>query len=146
MSKSLRHGLVAFLAAFAAGAGPQELRLGMAADVTSMDPHFVNLLPNANIAEQVFEKLTTTDADSRLIPALATSWRAVDPTTWEFKLRQGVRFQDGSDFTAEDVAFSIDRVTIGLSIGTSSSSPSRSMSPVMRSSPKMRNRLSCKDK
>jgi peptide/nickel transport system substrate-binding protein len=97
-------------AALAGGANAQELRIGLGADVTSMDPHFVNLFPNNNIAEHVFEKLITLDADSRLIPGLAESWKAVDPNTWEFRLRRGVKFHDGSDFTAEDVAFSIDRV------------------------------------
>jgi peptide/nickel transport system substrate-binding protein len=50
------------------------------------------------------------DAGGRFKPALAESWRAVDDTTWEFKLRKGVRFHDGSIFTAADVVFSIDRV------------------------------------
>ena len=50
------------------------------------------------------------DADSRMIPGIATSWKTLDPTTWEFKLRKGVKFHDGSELTAEDVAFSIDRV------------------------------------
>jgi peptide/nickel transport system substrate-binding protein len=102
---------IAFAAALlTGGAHAQELRVGLGADVTSMDPHFVNLFPNNNIAEHVFEKLITLDADSRLIPGLAESWKAVDATTWEFRLRKGVKFHDGSDFTAEDVAFSIDRV------------------------------------
>ncbi len=47
--------------------------------------------------------------DSRLEPALATSWKLVNPTSWRFELRQGVRFHDGSLLTAEDVAFSINR-------------------------------------
>jgi peptide/nickel transport system substrate-binding protein len=108
--------LLRLLAALAAAAlfgtsvHSQELRIAMGADVTSMDPHYVNLFPNNNIAEHVFEKLITLDADSRLIPGLAESWKVVAPTTWEFKLRNGVRFHDGTDFTAEDVAFSIDRV------------------------------------
>ncbi len=111
MINARRRTLVALLAALlAAGAAAQELRIGMGAEVTSMDPHFVNLFPNNNIAEHVFEKLITLDPDSRLIPGLAESWRAVNPTTWEFKLRRGVKFHDGSDFTAEDVAFSIERV------------------------------------
>ena len=45
-----------------------------------------------------------------MIPGIATSWKALDDTTWEFKLRKGVKFHDGSELTAEDVAFSIDRV------------------------------------
>ncbi|HEX4326019.1 MAG TPA: ABC transporter substrate-binding protein [Burkholderiales bacterium] len=89
----------------------QELRLGMGADVTSIDPHFVNLFPNNNIALHIFDSLVLLDADSRLIPGLATSWKLVDDNTWEFKLRPGVKWHDGSDFTAEDVAYSIERVS-----------------------------------
>jgi peptide/nickel transport system substrate-binding protein len=111
MTRTIRRALaVALLAWLAVGAAAQELRIGMGAEVTSMDPHFVNLFPNNNIAEHVFEKLITLDPDSRLVPGLAESWKALDPTTWEFKLRRGVKFHDGSDFTAEDVAFSIERV------------------------------------
>jgi peptide/nickel transport system substrate-binding protein len=86
-----------------------ELRIGLAADVTSMDPHFLNLQPNVNISWHVFDALTHVDADARLVPGLATSWRAVDATTWEFRLRRGVRFHDGSEFTAADAVFSIER-------------------------------------
>jgi peptide/nickel transport system substrate-binding protein len=95
--------------ALAGGAAAADLRIGMSADVTSIDPHFVNITPNNNVAWHVFEALTHVDADARLIPGLAESWRAVDATTWEFRLRRGVRFHDGSELTAEDVAFSIDR-------------------------------------
>jgi peptide/nickel transport system substrate-binding protein len=86
-----------------------ELRVGLAADVTSMDPHFLNLQPNLNVSWHVFDALTHVDEDTRLIPGLAVSWRAIDPTTWEFRLRRGVRFHDGAELTAEDVAFSIER-------------------------------------
>jgi peptide/nickel transport system substrate-binding protein len=90
-------------------ASAADLRIGLAADVTSMDPHFLNLQPNVNIAWHVFDALTHVDENARLIPGLAVSWRAVDATTWEFKLRRGVRFHDGSEFTAEDAVFSIER-------------------------------------
>ena len=86
-----------------------ELRIGLAADVTSMDPHFLAIAPNINIAWHVFDALTHVDEDTRLIPGLAVSWRAVDATTWEFRLRRGVRFHDGAELTAEDVVFSIER-------------------------------------
>jgi peptide/nickel transport system substrate-binding protein len=86
-----------------------ELRVGLAADVTSMDPHFLNLQPNLNVSWHVFDALTHVDEDTRLIPGLAVSWRAIDPTTWELRLRRGVRFHDGAELTAEDVAFSIER-------------------------------------
>jgi peptide/nickel transport system substrate-binding protein len=86
-----------------------ELRIGVAADVTSLDPHFLNVAPNNNAAWHVFDALVHVDANARLTPGLALSWRAVDATTWEFKLRKGVKFHDGSDFSAEDVIFSLER-------------------------------------
>ena len=96
---------LAFLPARAA-----DLSVALSADVTSMDPHYHNLTPNNNVAEHVFETLVTKDTRSRLKPSLAESWRAVDDLTWEFKLRKGVKFHDGSDFTAQDVVFSLDSV------------------------------------
>jgi peptide/nickel transport system substrate-binding protein len=98
------------VAALPPGAAAQELKIAVAADITSMDPHFFNLFPNNNMAEHIFDKLVQMDADSKMIPGIATSWKVIDPTTWEFKLRKGVKFHDGSELTAEDVAFSIDRV------------------------------------
>src|SRR5688572_3463883 len=86
-----------------------DLAIGLGADVTSMDPHAVNLLPNNNIAEHVYDKLVHGDTRQRLIPGLAESWRTIDDLTWEFRLRKGVKFHDGSDFTAADVVFSLDR-------------------------------------
>ena len=116
-NSAFRHALSAFAVVLAltvsvlpSGAAAQELRIAVAADITSMDPHFFNLFPNNNAAEHLFDKLVQMDADSKLIPGLATSWKAIDPTTWEFKLRKGVKFTDGSELTAEDVVFSIDRV------------------------------------
>ncbi len=50
------------------------------------------------------------DENQRLVPGLAVSWEAIDDVTWEFKLREGVKFHDGSPFEAEDVASSIRRV------------------------------------
>jgi peptide/nickel transport system substrate-binding protein len=56
----------------------------------------------------VYDGLVDRDPAGNLIPSLATSWESVDPTTWRFHLRKGVKFQDGTPFTAEDVAFSIE--------------------------------------
>lgn len=86
-----------------------ELRIGLSADVTSLDPHFVAAQPNLTVARHVFDSLTDVDKRARLIPGLAVEWRALDPLTWEFRLRKGVKFHDGSDFTAEDVVFSLER-------------------------------------
>ncbi len=98
------------LLAFSLAVPAADLSIALGGDVTSMDPHFHNLTPNNNIGAHVFETLVAKDAGGRFKPALAESWRAVDDTTWEFKLRKGVRFHDGSIFTAADVVYSLDRV------------------------------------
>ena len=90
-------------------ASAADLSIAVGADVTSIDPHYHNLTPNNNIAEHIFETLVTKDPKSQLKPALAVSWKALDDLTWEFTLRKGVKFHDGSDFTAADVIFSLER-------------------------------------
>ena len=100
------------LVAFALGPGvalSADLRIAVSSEPNSMDPHYHALAPNNNLAAHIFEALTRFDSDSRLGPALAESWRLIDETTWEFKLRKGVKFHDGSELTAEDVAWSLDR-------------------------------------
>src|SRR5215216_6044067 len=112
---TLRHALAAVIVTSGLLLGSPsisaaDLKIAVAADITSMDPHFFNLFPNNNIAEHIFDKLVQMDPDSRMIPGIATSWKTVDDTTWEFKLRKGVKFHDGSELTADDVVFSINRV------------------------------------
>jgi peptide/nickel transport system substrate-binding protein len=63
------------------------------------------------VIKNIFDSLTARDRDLQVVPQLAQSWRAVDPTTWEFILRQGVKFHNGDDFTATDVKFTLERVT-----------------------------------
>jgi peptide/nickel transport system substrate-binding protein len=87
-----------------------DLTVGIASNVTSLDPHFHYQNPNSNIAAQIFDRLIAQDEHQRLVPALAESWRAADDKTWEFKLRKGVLFHDGSEFTADDVVASINRI------------------------------------
>ncbi|MSP87512.1 MAG: ABC transporter substrate-binding protein [Alphaproteobacteria bacterium] len=96
-----------FLASAVAAA---EITIGLGADVTSMDPHYHTLSPNNNIATHVFGTLIDQDEMQKLKPGLAESWRIIDDSTWEFKLRRGVKFHDGSDFTADDVVATLARV------------------------------------
>jgi peptide/nickel transport system substrate-binding protein len=98
------------LAAFAGEAKDREVSIGLGATITSIDPHYHNLSPNNGLLLHIFEPLIQRDADQKLIPGLATSWRAIDDLTWEFKLRKNVKFHDGSPFTAEDVVFTLARV------------------------------------
>jgi len=86
-----------------------ELRIGLSGEVTSLDPHFLAAQPNLTVARHVFESLTDVDPQTRLIPGLAERWRALDATNWEFNLRRGVKFHDGTELTAEDAAFSLQR-------------------------------------
>lgn len=97
--------LLAPLAAMA-----QSLTLALATPPTSLDPHFHNLVPNSVIAAHVFDRLVHQDARQQLTPGLAVSWRPLDATTWEFRLRAGVTFHDGTPFGPEDVAASLRRV------------------------------------
>ncbi len=87
----------------------QEFKLAMSSPPTTMDPQFYLLQANVNVSDHMFETLVAMDPDDRIVPALAESWKRINSTTWEFKLRKGVKFSDGSDFTADDVAWSIER-------------------------------------
>ncbi|MFC0408525.1 ABC transporter substrate-binding protein [Roseomonas elaeocarpi] len=93
-----------------AGLRAQSLTLAVAAPPNSLDPHYYTLSPNVAVGSQIFETLVGLTADGKPVPALAESWKLIDDKTWEFKLRQGVKWHNGEDFTAEDVAYSIDRV------------------------------------
>ncbi|MBL8700871.1 MAG: ABC transporter substrate-binding protein [Alphaproteobacteria bacterium] len=88
----------------------RDLVLGRSSEHQALDPHFSQTGTNNMTAMHVFERLIAFDVDNQVRPALAESWRVVDPTTWEFTLRAGVRFHDGSPVTPEDVAFSFERV------------------------------------
>src|SRR5512145_1184021 len=99
--------LAALLAALPVGA--KTLRFASAFDPNSLDPHSLALLYQTRVVTQIYEGLVHRDRDFRLEPALATPCRATSPTTWRFTLRPDVRFHDGTPFSAEDVAFSIER-------------------------------------
>jgi len=73
-----------------------------------MDPHAVASAYNARVLNQVYEPLVGRDEKFRIEPRLALSWEAIEGG-WRFKLRQGVKFHDGTPFTADDVVFSVER-------------------------------------
>ncbi len=100
--------LILFIASPFAGA--EDFKIGILGPPSSMDPHASSLDANVLISSHMFEGVTRVDADNKLIPQLAQSWKNVDRLTWEFKLRQGVKFHDGSVMTAEDVVYSLERV------------------------------------
>ena len=99
--------VTAMLLAFPAASA--ELAIGTRAP-PAVDPHYQWLGTNEAYSQHMFEALVRKDAKGTWLPALATSWRQVDELTWDFTLRKGVKFHDGSEFTAEDVVFTFNRV------------------------------------
>lgn len=100
---------LALLLPSAALAQGKTLRFASAFDPQTMDPHALALLYQTRVVTQVYEGLVNRDKGYKLEPSLATSWEMVNPTTWRFRLRQGVKFHDGAPFTADDAVFSIER-------------------------------------
>src|SRR5919197_1376059 len=92
-----------------AAADKRNLVVVTSADVTNFDPHMSTSVNNIFVSFQIFDSLTTRDPDLKLIPQLATEWKTVNDTTWEFKLRPGVKFHNGDPLTSADVKFSIER-------------------------------------
>ena len=87
------------------------LKVALPSNLETIDPHqFRSILSGSAIA-CACETLLTHDVETMAFkPLLATSWRNLDPNTWEFKLRQGVRFHNGEAFNADSVKFSIERI------------------------------------
>ena len=106
----MRRILLALLVAMVAGAHAQSLVLGTKLELNTLDPHFFSAFPTNSSMEYFFDKLVDYDADLHVRPSLAESWKVIDDRTWEFRLRRGVKFHDGSPFTADDVIFTVERI------------------------------------
>ncbi|WP_062048314.1 glutathione ABC transporter substrate-binding protein [Bacillus sp. JCM 19034] len=94
----------------AEGAEGGDLIVAMLSDAVEINPHGSNDTPSTNIAYNIYESLIKTDQNLDLHPGLAESWEQIEDTVWEFELRQGVKFHDGSDFNAEVVKANFDRI------------------------------------
>ena len=113
LKQSRQLALAGLIAAMIGGTvSAQTLTMGVRAGPDSMDPHWSTLGGQAEALRHVFDTVVMADEKLQLKPGLAVSWKPVDETTWEFKIRQGVKFHDGSELTAEDVKFSIDRIPV----------------------------------
>src|SRR5512138_3156682 len=99
-----RLGLALVLALlWVARADAADLRIGIAAEATYIDPHAQEIGPNVDVRMHLFDSLVRIGPNEDLQPGLAESWRLVEaPLTWEFRLRPGVRFHDGTPLTAQD--------------------------------------------
>lgn len=95
----------------AAGGRQASLSVALPSNPETLDPHQFRSILTGSVLACCVETLLTRDADTMEIrPLLATSWRNIDPHTWELKLRTGVRFHNGEVFDAESVKFSIERI------------------------------------
>ena len=107
-----------FAAVLPSVAFPQgkHLKWGSQGEITTLDPHANNESFNNTQNNQVYEYLTMRDTVyHKLVPGLATSWKQTGPLTWVVTLRKGVKFHDGTPFTADDVVFSYDRARVANS-------------------------------
>ena len=107
--------IVLMIISWSVAARAQQVTIALAVESTSVDPYVLANVSNESLAAHFFDTLVRQDERQRLMPGLALSWRVIQATTWEFVLRRGVKFHDGEDFTAEDVAASIRRAARPLS-------------------------------
>ncbi|MCY6380176.1 ABC transporter substrate-binding protein [Hoeflea prorocentri] len=101
-----------FLALAGSATHAETFRWASVTDPQTMDPHAVNSAPVLGFLNNVYEGLVRRDKNMSIEPALAVSWEPIGQGEgWRFKLREGVKFHDGSEFTAEDVKFSYERAS-----------------------------------
>ena len=101
--------LAAVLCAGAGMAGAQSLSIAYADPLSSVDPQLNNHAGDRSLALHFWDSIINSRDGGKLEPALASSWRALDDTTWEFKLRSDIKWSDGTPFTAEDIVYSFQR-------------------------------------
>jgi peptide/nickel transport system substrate-binding protein len=111
-STAISAAIAATLLTGAALSNAVTLRIADQGDVNSMDPHSLNESLQLSFLMGVYEPLVMRDKKLGMVPGLATKWTQVNPTTWRFELRKGVKFHDGSPFTADDVIFSLARTQL----------------------------------
>ena len=87
----------------------KELITAQSGDVSKFDPHYSTSSNDVRVSFNLFDNLTSRHPDGKLYPGLATEWKLEGPTTWRFKLRQGVKFHNGDPLTSADVKYSIER-------------------------------------
>src|SRR5580765_668050 len=105
--RSIFAGLVLFAAV---PVGAVQLRWAAQNDILTLDPHSQNHATTNSILQHTYEGLTRYTKTFGVEPCLATGWKELSATHWRFNLRQGVKFHDGSPFTADDVVFSFSRI------------------------------------
>ena len=113
MNKLNRFGwmLTPVLAACAFSVQAADIRVGFGLDALTLDPGNHRSRETETIIRNMYDGLLTRDSKMQVVPELVSSYKQTSPTTFEFKLRQGVKFHSGDEMTAEDVKFTFDRLT-----------------------------------
>ncbi len=86
------------------------LRVGLNADLTTMDPHMSTAAVDRQVYQSVYNPLLRLEKDLTIKPELAEKYEFTDPTTLVLTLRKGVKFHDGTDFNAQAVKANFDRM------------------------------------
>jgi len=102
--------LLLIVALIVAPAHAANLRWAAQNDILTLDPHSQNHATTNSILQHTYEGLVRYSKDYKIEPCLAVSWKQMSDTHWRFNLRKGVKFHDGSPFTADDVVFSFQRI------------------------------------
>jgi peptide/nickel transport system substrate-binding protein len=111
-----RFGAVALAAALchggvAAAATKDALVINLVAEPATLDPHLEWNPDSYFVYRNIFDNMLTRDDEGKIAPQVATAWRQIDPKTVEFDLRTDIKFHDGSALTADDVVYSVKRIT-----------------------------------
>lgn len=104
-------GALALPRAAGAQGRAREVRVGVAQDALTLDPANHRNRETQTIIRNMMDGLLTRDADMRIRPEIAESWRQIDARTYEFRLRSGIRFHSGDVLTAADIKFTFDRLS-----------------------------------
>src|SRR5262245_1351694 len=93
-----------------ASAAGNTLTVAFSTDIVTLDPHQNTDLNTMQVLLQIYEHMVALGRDGKFHGVLAESWEVVDDRTWRFKLRRGVRFHNGEEFTADAVKFTLERL------------------------------------
>src|SRR5262244_2515216 len=106
--------LVAALPALALAAPEGKVVIAQGVDPTTLDTMNQQETPASVVATHIFDTLVERDPSLKLVPALAAELpKLVAPTTWEVKLRKGIKFHNGEDFNADSAKYSLERLAQG---------------------------------
>ncbi len=104
--------LLAAVLALPTAAGAAEISFAVRTDISSVDPHYHVYVPNRSTSRHIFDALTSLGPRGEVRPGLAESWKVIADDVWEFTLRDGVTFHDGTKLEADDIVFTMARAPV----------------------------------